>query len=194
MAEEQTVTCDMALTHSRRSSREAGFTLIDTMFVVALVGLLSSLAIPSLVQARSAAQSASAIGTLHAINSGELSYAIGCGFGFYSPDLPTLGVPPPGETEAFLPSELTAAASVIKSGYTISLAGTSLAGAPATCNGLDAGTASPSYAAVADMLDISGHTARYFGTNSEGVIYEDVTTFSLTMPESGQPPSGSPIK
>lgn len=164
------------------------------LFVVALIGLLSSLAVPGLVQARSAAQSASAIGTLHVINSGELSYAITCGFGFYSPDLPTLGVPPPGETEGFLPNELTSAPSVIKSGYNISLAGTPLGGAPATCNGLGAGTASPSYAAVADPLDPGGHIPRFFGTNSEGLIYEDITTLSATMPESGPPPSGQPIK
>ena len=39
---------------------QAGFTLIDMLFVVALVGLLASLAIPGLMKARGAAQSASA--------------------------------------------------------------------------------------------------------------------------------------
>ena len=44
--------------------REAGFTLIDMMFVVALVGLLMTMAIPGLMRARGAAQVASAIGTM----------------------------------------------------------------------------------------------------------------------------------
>jgi type II secretory pathway pseudopilin PulG len=185
----------MALKRSRRTSHEAGFTLIDMLFVVALIGLLSSLAIPGLLQARSAAQAASAIGTLRVINSGELSYAISCGNGFYAPDLPTLGIPPPGATEGFLPADLAVAAPVVKSGYSISLFGTPLTGAPATCNGLGAGLASPAYAAVADMLDTSGHVSRYFSTNSDGLIYEDINIFSLdTMPESGPPPSGQPIK
>lgn len=184
----------MVLTRSRHTSREAGFTLIDTLFVVALIGLLCSLAIPGLLRARGAAQAASAIGTLRVVNSAELSYAISCGLGFYAPDLPTLGVPPPGMTDGFLPPELTTGASVIKSGYNISLAGTPHPGAPPTCNGLGAGAAAPSYAAVADQLDVSGQVPRFFGTNSDGVIYEDVDTYSLTMPESGSPPAGQPIK
>ena len=74
---------------------EAGFTLIDMLFVVALIGLLATLAIPGLMRARGAAQSASALGTLRVVNSAQLSYAITCGLGFYSPDLPTLANKPP---------------------------------------------------------------------------------------------------
>ena len=75
--------------------REAGFTLIDMMFVVALVGLLMTMAIPGLMRARGAAQVASAIGTMRTVNSAQLSYAITCGLGFYAPDFPTLGMKPP---------------------------------------------------------------------------------------------------
>jgi type IV pilus assembly protein PilA len=122
---------------------ERGFTLIDLLFIIAIIGLLSTLAMPGLMRARGAAQSASAIGTLRVINSAELSYAITCGLGFYSPDLPTLGVIPPGAIDAFLNSDLSSGATVVKSGYTFSLAGTPLPAAPATCNGLGAGQASP---------------------------------------------------
>jgi type II secretory pathway pseudopilin PulG len=171
---------------------EAGFTLIDMLFVVALIGLLASLAIPGLMKARGAAQASSAIGTLRVVNSGELSFAITCGLGFYSPDLPTLRVPPPGSTEPFLNDDMTAAATFIKSGYNFSLAGTPLAGAPASCNGLAIGQAAPGYALVADPLDPS--TTRFFGTNSDGVTYQHTATLSLTMPESGPPPVGAPIQ
>src|SRR6476620_4500530 len=91
------------MTGSEPSRRgEAGFTLIDMLFVLALIGLLASLAIPGLMKARGAAQASSAIGTLRVVNSAELSFAITCGLGFYAPDLPTLGAPPPGSAEPFL--------------------------------------------------------------------------------------------
>lgn len=179
------------MTRKRRRS-DAGFTLLDMLFVVALIGLLASLAIPGLMKARGAAQSTSAIGTLRVLNSSELSFAITCGLGFYSPDLPTLGVAPPGSVEAFLPDEMTAGFTFIKSGYNFSLAGTGLAGAPASCNGLAAGQASPGYAAVGDPLDSS--VARYFGTNSDGVIFHHSASLAATMPEGGSPPAGAPIQ
>ena len=175
-----------------RRRRDAGFTLIDMLFVVALIGLLASLAIPGLMKARGAAQASSALGTLRVVNSGQLSFAITCGLGFYAPDLPTLGVPPPASTDAFLSDEMTAGFTFVKSGYDFSMGGTSLAGAPASCNGLAAGQAAPGYAAVADPLDPT--TAKYFGTNSDGVIYQHNATLGATMPESGSPPAGSPIQ
>ncbi len=171
---------------------ESGFTLIDMLFVIALIGLLSTLAIPGLMRARGAAQSASALGTMKVINSAQLSFAITCGLGFYSPDLPTLGVIPPSSIDAFLPPELSSGPTFIKSGYNFSLAGTGIPGAPGSCNGLAIGAAASGYALVADPLDVSPG-ARYFGTNADGTIYEDSASFSATMPETGAPPNGAPI-
>jgi len=177
----------------RRRSGEAGFTLIDMLFVVALVGLLCSMAIPGLMRAKGAAQAASALGSMRLINSAQLSYAITCGLGFYSPDLPTLGVPPPGATDGFLPAEMSADYTFVKSGYNFSLAGTPLAGAPASCNGLPMGAAAPGYAIVGDVIDASVSMPRFFGTNSDGIIWEHTSTLSATMPEVGAPPAGEPI-
>jgi hypothetical protein len=178
---------------SRRTKSEAGFTLIDMLFVVALVGLLASLAIPGLMKARGAAQSASALGTLRVVNSAQLSFAITCGLGFYSPDFPTLAIPAPGSVEAFLPSEMASGATFVKGGYNFSMAGTALPGAPATCNGLGAGSSAPGYAIVADHLGAVPN-GRFFGTNADGVIYEHTVSLAGTMPESGGPPAGSPIR
>jgi hypothetical protein len=172
---------------------ESGFTLIDMLFVIALIGLMSTLAIPGLMRARGAAMSASALGTIKVVNSAQLSFAITCGLGFYSPDFPTLGDPPPASVDAFLSPELSGGPTFVKSGYLFSMAGVPVQGAPASCNGLGAGAASTGYAVVADPLDTTP-PARFLASNADGLIYEDTATFSGTMPESGAPPSGTPIK
>jgi type II secretory pathway pseudopilin PulG len=172
---------------------ESGFSLIDLLFVIALIGLLSTLAIPGLMRARGAAQSASALGTMKVVNGAQLSFAITCGLGFYSPDLQTLGDAPPSSPEAFLPPEMSSGPTFIKSAYTFSMAGTPIPGAPGSCNGLSVGAASSGYALVADPLDVSPG-ARYFGTNSDGTVYEDSASYVTTMPEAGAPPGGAPIK
>jgi hypothetical protein len=164
------------------------------LFVVALIGLLSTLAIPGLMRARGAAQSASALGTLRLVNSSQLSYAISCGLGFYSPDFITLTVKPPNSADPFLAPEVATGATFIKSGYDFSMAGTPLAGAPATCNGLPVGASSSGYAMVADQLDAIPTKGRFFGTNADGVIWEHNSSLSATMPESGGPPQGAPIR
>lgn len=175
------------------SRDQRGFTLIDLLFVIALIGLLSVLALPGILRARGAAQASSALGTMRAINSGQLSYAITCGLGFYAPNLPTLGVRPPASTDAFLPDGLTSGPTITRHGYSFTVVGTPLAGAPATCNGLGAGQAAPGYAVTADPIGTAA-TARYFGTNAEGILYEHTATLSGAMPESGVPLVGTIIK
>jgi type IV pilus assembly protein PilA len=183
----------MTLVRAPRRSNEAGFTLIDMLFVVALMGLLSTMAIPGLMRARGAAQVSSALGTIRTVNSAQLSYAITCGLGFYSPDFPTLAVKPPSATEAFLGPELASGPTFVKSGYNFSMAGTAVSGAPATCNGLGAGSAATGYAVVGDPLDPPPNP-RYFGSNADGLVYEHNMSLAATMPESGPPPSGAPLK
>lgn len=180
--------------HKTASLRsQAGFTLIDLLFTCSLIGLLSTLAIPGLMRARGVAQSASAVGTLRVVNSAQLSFAVTCGSGFYAPDLPTLGVMPPAAVQAFLPPELSGGASFMKSGYSFTMTGTSLPGAPASCNGLAAGLGAPGYVSLADPIDPVGNP-HFYGSNADGTIYEAATTFNGQMPESGPSPHGNAIK
>lgn len=183
----------MTLSTAGRASNEAGFTLIDILFVIAILGLLATAAIPGLTRARSVAQSASALGTLQVINSAQLSYAITCGLGFYAPDFTVLTAPPPASSQPFLPPELATGVTFVKAGYNFSMAGTAQAGAPATCNGLGMGASVSAYAAVADYLGANPN-ARFFGTNADGIIYEHNLSLAAIMPETGPPPAGSAIK
>jgi type II secretory pathway pseudopilin PulG len=171
---------------------ESGFTLIDLLFTASLICLLATMAVPGLMRARGAAQSASAVGTLRVVNSSQLSFAVTCGSGFYSPNFQTLGVIPPNSVTAFLPAELSTGTSFVKQGYSFSMSGTSLSGAPATCNGLAAGGAAPGYTLTADPLDAVGNP-HFYGTNADGTIYVNATTMNGYIPESGPPPIGTPV-
>src|ERR1700740_1926584 len=148
--------------------QQHGFTLVDMLFVLGLIGVLSAIAFPRLLMARQTAGAASAGGSLPALLSAALAYALTCGGGFYAPSLPDLGTPPPGSPEAYLSPNLTSGATVTRSGYLIQLSGTPFAAAPPTCNGLGAGESSSSYKAGADPL--VPDVARYFAINSAGQI------------------------
>jgi type II secretory pathway pseudopilin PulG len=172
---------------------EAGFTLIDLLFTASLICTLCTMALPSLMRARGAAQSASAVGTVRVVNSSQLSFAVTCGSGFYSPDFVTLGTAPPNSLTAFLPPELSTGTSFLKQGYSFNMTGTSLSGAPPTCNGKPAGTGAPGYALIADPLDSVGNP-HFYGSNADGTIYQHSATFAGLMPESGPPGVGAPVK
>src|SRR5206468_11707318 len=130
-----------------------GFALIDLIFVCGIIGLLCSIALPRLPLAKQSAGAASAIGSMRAINSGQLTFALTCGAGFYAPNLTTLGTAPPGSTEPFIARSLSGANTVVKSVYQIQLSAQPFSGAPASCNGLAADEAGRGFKAAADPTD-----------------------------------------
>jgi len=169
-----------------------GFALIDLIFVCGIVGILCAVAMPRLLLAKQIAGTASAIGSLRAINSAELTYALTCGNGFYAPSLTVLGTAPPGSDEPFIGGGLGAAASVTRSGFIIQLSATPYAGAPAACNGLGAGQAGQGFKAAADPAGPGSN--RFFATNANAQIFEHTATLFATMPEVGAPGSGQPLR
>jgi prepilin-type N-terminal cleavage/methylation domain-containing protein len=60
----------------KRTLPTGGFTLIEIMIVVAIIALLATVAIPSLVKARSTAQAQSCIGNLQTIEGAKNTWAL----------------------------------------------------------------------------------------------------------------------
>jgi prepilin-type N-terminal cleavage/methylation domain-containing protein len=61
------------------TSRKAGFTLVEIMIVVAIIGLLAAIAIPNFIKARTTAQMNACINNLRQIDSAKHQYALESG-------------------------------------------------------------------------------------------------------------------
>jgi len=58
------------------NSRKAGFTLVEIMIVVAIIGLLAAIAIPNFVKARTASQKSACIANLKQIEGAKATWAL----------------------------------------------------------------------------------------------------------------------
>ena len=156
------------MTTSHKSHK--GFSLIELLLVVAIVGIISAIAIPNLVSSRRSANEASALAAIRTISSGEATYQVTAGAGSYG-DLAAL-------RNQSLIDQTVGAATIAgpgtpKSGFLFSAANIAGVGAPA----FDV-KAQPAVHSSASTLFATG--ARSFFVNEAGVMYFNTTATAPT--------------
>jgi type IV pilus assembly protein PilA len=149
-----------------RRRHDGGFTLVELLIVIAVMCILMSMAIPSLIQSRMAANETSAIGSLRLIAKGMEIYRVKAmgGSNAYPTDFRVLGSMSPPELDEVL-------ATGSKSGYLFSGGGT------------------------ASNFEISAVPMRY-GSTGRRSFYVDASGVLRFTENNGNPagPSDSPIQ
>jgi len=166
--------------------KQAGFSILELLIVVGIIIIVAAIAIPNLLRARVAANEASAVGSLRAINSAQIGYLqVYPDLGTYACQLSYLGPPLAGGPVNSTASDLVdmQLASGIKSGYSFYMNCT-----PPAVNGSTGYEvqAAPTGASITGS-SCGTNYGRCFFTNSSGGVYQlngpgssNGTAFSLS--------------
>jgi prepilin-type N-terminal cleavage/methylation domain-containing protein len=165
-----------------------GFTVIELLVVVAIIGVVSSIAIPALLSARRSANQAAAVASLRALYSAQRAYASTCAHDLYASRLSQLSHPPRTGGEPFLSPDLTGGDVVVKSGYRVVLAEGSdgVRGSEAACNGVDPEDLFTSFFATAAPVSPGSSGDFFYWMGTAGAIYLDESP--IRSSEGNQPP------
>ena len=186
------VACLLLSLPRRRSREAAGFTLIELMVVMALIGILLAIAFARYEGMRARANETSAASSLQTIAAAQWTFALTCGHDKYATTLPALAQPIPATGQGFLSPDLTSAEQIEHSGYLFQMAAKPLDDAMPSCSGVPV---AQGYAVTADPVKPGVSGNRFFAVNADRVVYVDEKqTFTGNMPESGAPEHGMELK
>lgn len=141
--------------------KQKGFSLIELLIVVAIILVISAIAIPSYLRSRIQANEASAVASLRVINTAAVTYSSTFPDVGFPTTLDNLGGAPPctlSSTTSCLIDENLAGGT--KSGYTFVWSG-------------DGATPSVAYTLTGTPAVVGGSGQRMFCTNQEGIIHFD---------------------